>query len=345
MKGRRNGFTLIEVLVVIAIIAVLVALLLPAVQGARESARRNRCMGNMKQIATAMHTYHETHRVFPPSAIATDPVTTDDFVDTWGNAAAAAGAGLHGTSWVVMLVPFIEQDQITEKWNFKSNVKGNEPLARLNLFFMYCPSRRVDAEKERSMMFPVVHDASGNVTTSGWERGGADYGVCVGSGDVFENSVDATNNHRAYVNPNRIGKMGKTGRCTSPFTQPCNELGIFGVNRSLKIDDIIDGAAKTLLLGELQRIHDTRAPVGVGISQDGWAVGGVATSFSADHGSDTAKSGGPLNNNFFESPGSIHSGGAHFMMGDGSSRFVDNSIDPVLFENLGTAAGNEIVSF
>lgn len=95
-RPRKSGFTLVELLVVIAIIGILIALLLPAVQAAREAARRSQCSNNMKQIALAIHNYHDTFKVFPPGVIA---------------ARLNAGAGSHpdSMSWMPMLLPFMEQ--------------------------------------------------------------------------------------------------------------------------------------------------------------------------------------------------------------------------------------------
>src|SRR5262245_58703887 len=96
MKPRLRGFTLVELLVVIAIIGVLVALLLPAVQAAREAARRSQCSNNLKQLGLAAHTFNDTYQRLPP-----------------GGGLKGGGNGLGRTSdwgsWLVYLLPYIEQ--------------------------------------------------------------------------------------------------------------------------------------------------------------------------------------------------------------------------------------------
>jgi prepilin-type N-terminal cleavage/methylation domain-containing protein len=110
-NGRRNksrGFTLIELLVVIAIIGVLVALLLPAVQMARESARRASCTNNMKQIGLALTNYADTHRAFP------------------------FGWDRHGTAWSAMILPFMDQESLYMTLNFTESGPGNWDSGSLN---------------------------------------------------------------------------------------------------------------------------------------------------------------------------------------------------------------------
>jgi prepilin-type N-terminal cleavage/methylation domain-containing protein/prepilin-type processing-associated H-X9-DG protein len=94
MTSRPRGFTLIELLIVIAIIAVLVALLLPAVQGAREASRRAQCLNHLKQIALAMHHYHDAHGVLPPGKKGC----------CWG-------------TWLVYTLPYLEQQSLFNAWN------------------------------------------------------------------------------------------------------------------------------------------------------------------------------------------------------------------------------------
>jgi prepilin-type N-terminal cleavage/methylation domain-containing protein/prepilin-type processing-associated H-X9-DG protein len=107
----RRAFTLVELLVVIAIIGILVALLLPAVQAAREAGRRTQCNNNLKQIGLALQNHHDTYRRLPPGA-ACDQAP-------FGPANQGAyGAGQWGSSWMVYLLPFIEQSAMYDNWQF-----------------------------------------------------------------------------------------------------------------------------------------------------------------------------------------------------------------------------------
>ncbi len=103
---RQRGFTLVELLVVIAIIGILIALLLPAVQAAREAARRAQCINNLKQIGLASHNYLDVHKVFPPSLVL-----------AWANPADPT-AGIDLCPWGVSILPFMEQSVISSSWSF-----------------------------------------------------------------------------------------------------------------------------------------------------------------------------------------------------------------------------------
>jgi prepilin-type N-terminal cleavage/methylation domain-containing protein len=117
MPGPKRGFTLIELLVVIAIMAVLIALLLPAVQSAREAARRTQCRNNMKQIALAQHNYHDVHRQFAPGFI--QVVSATSFPSpVYGALARYSDINLH--VWGEFLLPYLEAGTVYQRIDFRS---------------------------------------------------------------------------------------------------------------------------------------------------------------------------------------------------------------------------------
>ena len=121
LRGKF-GFTLVELLVVIAVIGILVALLLPAVQAAREAARRMSCTNNLKQICLALHNYHDTYKVFPPSGIYPQAVTAD----SW--------------SLQARILPFLEQANLQDliDWNVSYALQTQVAQTRVPTYF--CPS-------------------------------------------------------------------------------------------------------------------------------------------------------------------------------------------------------------
>lgn len=331
-RRRPTGFSLVELLVVVAIVAVLVALLLPAVQSAREAARRTACGNNVRQIATALLHYETSNGRLPAAAIVSAGVNTTACAGCWNPWAEARepahdpGAA-HGTSWMLEILPFMEERGRYDSWNRSANVIGNAEAAA-DVPGFYCPSRRAG-----------IRTASGdhlNLPDPSWRGGGTDYGGNYGRLPGFE--ALTADDHR-FMSRTSLGPE-------KPFA------GVFRPRTGVPLAAILDGQSNTLLVGELQRLrpspHDTSSPArDIRTSQDGWAVGGAATLFTTNTAPARGNPGG-INNGFFESAGSDHQGGAFFALADGSVHFIADSVDAAdndgVFPRLGSMSDGTIAS-
>ncbi len=176
-KSTHRGFTLVELLVVIAIIGVLVALLLPAVQAAREAARRTQCLNHHKQLGLALHNYHDTHKILPPA------------IQFWNGDDSRTSDNMR-PNWIIMILPFMEQQPLYDSFNF--NVTISDPINRnsrgVRIQNLLCPSDPWNRTK-----FKGTSAAEGD----NWQRG--NYAASAHSDFSYENGWD---------NPLRRGVMG-----------------------------------------------------------------------------------------------------------------------------------------
>lgn len=305
--GRyRQAFTLIEILVVIGIIGILLAITLPAVQSAREAMRRSNCQDHLRQLALALQNYHTSYNALPPPVIMARPNqwvpdcatgVALPAANVWYE--ASRGNGHHGTSWIVAVLPFIEQNAAYEAWDFSTSVSGNAAVAKTDLPMLYCPSRRNTVDNPEIMF-------------QGWTSGGNDYGGCVGATNGFHNCGAHDFWQTDYNN-------------VYPLASP---KGVFyKVNHGTRFSEVLDGLSNTLLLGELQRLDGGQYDL---TSHDGWATGGVSTHFTVLN----EKYRTP-NYPHFEAIGSNHIGGVNLARVDGSIAFVTASITHELLAAAG----------
>ncbi|MGD9632008.1 MAG: DUF1559 domain-containing protein [Pirellulales bacterium] len=248
---QRPGFTLVELLVVIAIIGILVSLLLPAIQAAREAARRSQCVNNLKQIAVACHNHHDSLKMFPSGG--------------WGwwwvgDADRGAGKDQPG-SWMYHLFPYVEEQALHDLGSDgqpsvvtldqrNGAVKAMEtPVAAFN-----CPSRRP------SIAYPhplgatgYLKNAKANIVSS---RG--DYGANAGDLGVFWGGN--TQMPTSYA-------QGDVGTNFVPHDQIIKSNGITYQRSEIRFKDITDGTSHTYLVGEKYRNPD-HYDTGLDISDD-----------------------------------------------------------------------------
>jgi len=249
--GSRTAFTLVELLVVIAIIGVLVALLLPAVQSAREAARRAKCINNLKNVALALHNYHDANKVFPP-AIQLHP--NDELANGAMNLKTGNMVALM-PNWAVMILPYLEQQPLADQLDKNTSSRSSNPVymsddlnlavrnARLDI--MLCPSDPVEA--------PYYNHS---VPGDGWARGS--YAI-----NGFQFAPEFYDN--------QSGALG--------WNSEVPRKGVAGVNTALRMSQIEDGTSNTLLLGEVRTGLAQVDPRGT------WALGACGSSVLCRHAS------------------------------------------------------------
>jgi prepilin-type N-terminal cleavage/methylation domain-containing protein len=311
MTRQQKAFTLVELLVVIAIIGVLVALLLPAVQAAREAARRMSCTNNQKQLALAIHGYHDTYQVMP-----------------W---AMSQGFGI---TYHAHVYPFMEQTPLYNIIQFQESGSGhdNTPnssfsiLAKTVVKNLHCPS-----EKIGYTWGPALNGLSGRAVGS--------YVGCVGSDvDKDVTQVQGTIDVRCGNGMLTVFHVASTVNRTGPF----------------RFAEVTDGLSNTFLGGEspfsVQGVC-TICDRMYGYSYDGDAANGA--SGENDFSEVVCSTFYPMNRSMLSqsvpgderelSFGSYHPGGCVMHLGDGSVRFVAQSIDMAIWKGTGSRNGGEAV--
>lgn len=329
---KNRGFTLIELLVVIAIIAILIALLLPAVQQAREAARRTECKNKLKQLGLAFHNYHDTHNIMPPALLSSG---------RYNNAAYFTGQTkiLNTTGWQ-MILPFLEQAPLYSQFNMSegsitSNHYGmpqapinptNAQLVTTPLSMLECPSHPdAGAAGTASATSPYIRTVQTRRTS---------YAMCSGGFTDYD------------------GPWPSLG---TDFRQ-----GAFGNDGAARMRDFVDGTSNTFLVGESwggrsktsslygpwglsgihTSIHGRAAANGVSsTSAVGCTSAGLPACYTGGNypalfkiNADYNQNGTRLNYAWAFNSG--HTGGAQFLLGDGTVRFISENIDYITFCNI-----------
>jgi prepilin-type N-terminal cleavage/methylation domain-containing protein/prepilin-type processing-associated H-X9-DG protein len=249
---RRFAFTLVELLVVITIIGILIAMLLPAVQAAREAARRMQCQNNIKQLGLAVLNYESQYKIFPPSSFWPVNVNPND----------SSQFNNYQANWAIAILPFLDQQALHDKFDFTKPISGGSSTANIaargvQLSVMLCPT---DSFNRKAFA------GSSNQYTTGfgdnWARGNYAANAAIGQMDSGSSSITQGTFNAA---------LPSSAYWKSPYIR-----GMMGANCSVTMADIKDGSSNTIMLGEIRAGLVTFDPRGV------WALSGGSSALWGD---------------------------------------------------------------
>lgn len=347
-KSNRRGFTLIELLVVISIIATLMALILPAIQSAREAARRTQCLNNIRNITTAALAYAESHKGRLPASGTYKPM------DITGD--GAADGIFPAYSWVVDVLPNLDQQAIFERWNknrpFNDGTSNNLTVSALNIPILTCP----------------------NDDTADGEDGGLSYVASCGAGDANIDWVSYTPTSNVDLGHGPAAEAYNWDGATGPFSAANQDhtaaLGVFnprieistsfGTNLpapsnapdSVNIGRVYDGAGNTIMFSEnvlggqsISSLYSAKTWADPSVRSCGFIIPVGGGDFSSLALISAAPLGSPFINQqkngsdgMAPFPNSRHMGMAVFSFCDGSARTLDENIDRGVYVRLVTSS-------
>jgi len=359
MKARAHGFTLIELLVVIAIIGVLIALLLPAVQAAREAARRAQCTNNLKQIGLALHNYHSAANSFPPGRMVP---YLGNFTGSITGECYQGGIAVH-----MHLAPYLEAGPLFAAFNFSNTrVRASGPTCLANLTVVQlrsnvfiCPSESRDPGVANIPINNYRYNIGVTICqSSAWADSGASQAPwtanCLAEingarGGLFKEEgavtiaqvVDGTSNTAAWSErivgdaETSIFNRGDAHRPTSDQRRP-----------DLTTDQFIADCQ-----GTLSTVTNQSPFYGLGAGSQHYA-NIEQTMYNHIFAPNSKTLDCNSGQSFHDSPNEVstatassyHPGGVNVTMADGSVRFVKDSTNVGVWRALGTKAGGEVVS-
>ena len=328
-RYRTKGFTLIELLVVIAIIAVLISLLLPAVQSARESARRAQCINNLKQMGLAIHNYLSTNNTFPPFSVMPQGYTSQPW------------------SAHARLLPYMEQANLFNliNWNVQHQFTSGPTVAAMRIAMYMCPSEVNDRARPTATLtyYPcnyslnqgtwfIYDPVSGNVGDGAFMPNRAYTPANITDG--LSNTMAATENKAYQPNVWDTGKPATLG--VLPPVVPTDLLsqlgsGTYDSNGHTEWveGDVHETGITTTFTPNTKFLY---RPPAVVAPQD------IDFTSMRDGESITLQTYGAV------TARSYHPGGVNAQMMDGSVRYIKNSISQLIWRGIGTRAGNEVIS-